>query len=135
MSYECALCRKRGGKTWPGSDPICAFKSEGGQFSEDNWNCATVNEFRVLAEYEREGVVVCQYCEHSQSVALIDVYDVDFDPGAEDYVPAPGFVLWLTWYKSRGKTEGMWLMGDLKAPVRPTEAQCLAILNHYGVKP
>ena len=43
---ECPLCKKRG-KTWEGDDPVCALKN--GKFSDDNWNCATMNKLREIA--------------------------------------------------------------------------------------
>jgi hypothetical protein len=43
----CKLCNERG-KTWNGDDPVCAF--ENGVFSNDNWNCATMNKLRNISE-------------------------------------------------------------------------------------
>ena len=45
----CSMCEKRG-KTWKGSDPVCAFDSKGMLKPQgENWNCATIGEFRRIA--------------------------------------------------------------------------------------
>lgn len=116
-----------------GSDTRCAFR-DGQPFSDDNWCCATIGALRELVEdIGRPGIHVGYYCDHTQSVAQLDVYEVEWPEDGSDN--APGFVLWMTWYKSRGATEGLWLMGDLDVPKRPTEAQVLAVLKHYGADP
>lgn len=131
--HKCAACVARV-KNWEGSDPRCAFTGPGATFTPDNWACATLGHLRELAEdIGRPGVSTTRYCEHSQSVCQFDVYEVEWPEDGTDM--APGFVLWMTWYKSRGKTEGLWLMGDVDAPKRPTEGQCLAVLRHYGCSP
>jgi hypothetical protein len=42
--------------------------------------------------------------------------------------------LYVTWYKRRGRTGGMWLIGDEDSgpPRPPTEAEVLAIVAHYS---
>lgn len=47
---DCPRCQERG-KTWHGEDPRCGFP-DGGVFSPDNWNCATLNRLREL---DRDG--------------------------------------------------------------------------------
>jgi len=85
----CNFCDERG-KTWEGSDPKCAFEAE--IFNSDNWNCATMNKLRDLA-------VDCKAYADDQSCAIIPIPD--------DYE----FVI-LSWYKSRGRTEGAWIVSE-----------------------
>lgn len=85
----CRRCRERG-KDWSGGDPECGFTS--GVFSPDNWNCATLNALRDLAEQTR-----CYGDDHS--AGLIFAGDVS------DY-------LLLRWYKNRGATAEAYYWGD-----------------------
>ncbi len=112
------MCKVRG-KTWTGSDPICAFD---GAF-DDNWNCATLNEIRDIVAADVDGSY-CRYCDDQFWAVL-----------AIDEVRAPedqwiGYTLWMTWYKNRGHTELMYVLGPEK-PRPPTQAECLAIIRHY----
>ena len=84
---ECPECKKRG-KTWRGSDPRCAFQSE--TFSSDNYQCATMNILRDLCEESRI------WNEDSHCAAI--PFGVN------------GFFLVLSWYKSRGRTDGAWVV-------------------------
>ena len=116
----CDACDKRG-KTWEGDDPKCGFSS--GVFDE-NWNCATVNAVRDIC-YEgqelRSGIDY-QYCEDQKYATIkIDHLEIDDRPLA----------LWVSWYKSRGRTDAMWLLFDNKPPRKPTEAECLSVVAAY----
>lgn len=118
----CQACQQRG-KTWQGEDPRCAF--EGGAFSADNWSCATAGLIRDLC-YEGKTLphgVAYQYCG-DQKYATIKTEHVDGISGA--------LALWVTWYKSRGTTDAMWLLFDDQPPRAPTEAECLLIAQAYG---
>ena len=44
----CVACEKRG-KTWVGDDSKCGFQNDGA-FDVGNWNCATLNILREIAE-------------------------------------------------------------------------------------
>lgn len=81
MSGPCRRCKERG-KTWEGDDPECAFTKT--FFSPDNWNCATMNALRDLAE---ERTI---WNDDSQAAILP--------------IPDGGFLV-LRWYKNRGRTE------------------------------
>lgn len=113
----CAACKERG-QTWNGDPPKCAFRG-GKPFSPDNWNCATVGMIRDIV-YEG-GVlpseVDYQWCD-DQKYATVNVSQIE-ELGA--------LALWVTWYKSRGRTEEMWLLTSGEKPRRPTEAECLLI--------
>lgn len=82
MTYQCPRCKERG-KTWNGDDPICGFDEEG-NFIENNWNCATLNDLRVAAQDNTT------HCD-DYNVAVLCKYDVRFGI--------------LTWYKSRGRVD------------------------------
>lgn len=90
----CDLC-KTTIKDWVGDDRKCAF-DDAGIFKADNWNCATMNVLRTLADD-------CFY-EHPPGKAL---YNSDQTLAV---VPsaAPsetGAFIVMGWYKSRGRTE------------------------------
>jgi hypothetical protein len=76
----CTRCKARG-KTWKGSDPRCAFPN--GRFVSDNWNCATMEELRNLAD---TGAVYSG--DHYAAI-----------------LPWDGCFIVLGWYKQRGRTD------------------------------
>lgn len=125
--HFCAACRAQG-KTWNGDDPTCAFQ-HGKPFSPDNWNCATAGMVRDLIgryhEKAREGIQR-EYAD-DQTYATILTHEADLP---ED---APNWCLWVTWYKSRGRTGNMMLLGAEESPIArpPTEAEVVAILDYY----
>lgn len=113
---DCKACRERV-KNWQGGDPVCAFRN--GRFNAENWNCATANLIRDLVyEGESHEAVDYRYCE-DQKYATVKI---DGNPVVNS------LALWVTWYKSRGRTEAMWLLNPYDPPDRPTEDDCLAIL-------
>ncbi len=89
----CKRCEERGGKTWHGDDPKCGFPE--GTFWRGNWNCATLNQLRYLAEDLDNRVYGMD-----ESAALIPMPEDD-----------GGFIL-LTWYKNRGSISGAFRVGD-----------------------
>lgn len=119
----CEQCKKRG-KTWEGSDPTCAF--ERGAFNAENWNCASVSLLRDLVYEGQDPMpsgVDYRYCE-DQKYATVQVDHVEGVGGA--------LALWVTWYKSRGRTEGAWLMFSDQPPRPPTEDELMAVVRHYS---
>jgi hypothetical protein len=88
----CKMCVERG-KNWVGDDPKCAF-DEDGAFSGDNWNCATMNKLRHLAEdvglHHRE----------------------DMGAGSFGAVYYQGGYIILTWYKNRGRTSNAMIIWE-----------------------
>lgn len=111
----CPMCKERG-QDWLGDAPVCSFPK--GLFSPVGWNCATANAIRDI-------VTVVQYIE-DQHYATIPIGDVIVD---ERFYP--GDMLWITWYKNRGRTDGMWLLEGNDLPRRPTIAECEAIVQYY----
>lgn len=125
----CKACAERG-QTWNGSPPKCAFES--GEFSPDNWNCATLNQLRDLVyegQYELPAGVSYQYCD-DQKYATVRVDHVE--GGENDEGTALGLALWMSWYKNRGATDALWLLDSSGPARRPTEKDVLAVLSHYG---
>jgi len=114
----CKMCIERG-KTWNGDDPKCAFDGE----FKDNWNCATLSAIRDLYDErnkENHEYIEFQYCD-DQKYMTIKI----------DHLLNDALALWVTWYKSRGRTEAMWLLSEYGAPRLPTEKELVAIINSY----
>ena len=123
---SCTACLLRG-KTWKGSDPACAF-DHAGLFQTDNWNCATMNNLRTLAEtlqetdaggYRRWGPTDASLCvipipDDTCYPEGVSYPDPDW-PEGRDF--AAGFIV-LSFYKNRGRTAQAWVMWD-DFPVRP----------------
>ena len=116
----CKLCAERL-KDWHGDDPKCAFA--GGIFSGKNWNCATVNAIRDIINEGNENRpgVDFQFCD-DQKYATLRVDELELG-GA--------LALWMTWYKSRGSTNGMWLMFSDQPPRPPTEQEVTIVIQAF----
>lgn len=126
MSTEiCPMCAERG-KTWNGDDPKCAFS---GKFS-DNWNCATLNAIRDIC-YEGQNPMPAgvdyRYCD-DQKYATIKIDECEMPNGGRI-----GLALWVSWYKSRAKTDAMWILSeyDSEPPREPTAPELIAIIAHF----
>ena len=119
----CRLCKDRV-KEWNGDDPKCAFSGEFG----DNWNCATLNAIRDIC-YEGQSPmpsgVDYQHCD-DQKYATIKIDDVEDAHGNNI-----GLALWVSWYKSCGTTNAMWILSEDAPPRRPTEEDLIAIIARY----
>jgi hypothetical protein len=114
------MCLERG-KTWEGDNPTCYFDNP-----ERNWNCATINTIRDLV-YEGQDLppkINYQYCGDPK-YATININDVEDDNG--NWI---GRCLYVQWYKNRGNTEDLLILGDDK-PRHPTERECIAIINAF----
>jgi len=111
----CPRCAARG-KTWPGSDPRCAFPS--GTFDADNWNCATMNALRDAAR-ETDSLA---YNGDEDTCAVVGFPEY----GDEGH---SGFVV-LSWYKQRGNTAGATAIVDYQ-PTPLTLPMAEAALDAY----
>ena len=98
----CQLCIERG-KVWTGDDPKCAF--ENGVFSPDNWNCATMNRLREIAE--ELGTTM----RDDNSCGSIGYVPLDADYAPDDFDTYSGYIV-MMWYKDRGKTGNAVFMTD-----------------------
>ncbi len=83
MTYQCPRCSTRV-KDWNGDDPKCGF-DENGNFLENNWNCATLNALRDIAEENKV------WSDNQNNVSVIQKSDVGHGI--------------LSWYKHRGQTD------------------------------
>lgn len=99
----CKRCEERG-KTWAGSDPKCAF-NENGLFVQDNWNCATMNQLRIIAEQ------LDTVRRDDNSSGSIGTVPMDHDLAPDDFDTFGGYVV-MMWYKDRGKTGNAIFMTD-----------------------
>lgn len=122
---KCNACKDRP-KFWKGDDPKCAF-ADGAEWSSDNWNCATTGLIRRLFDGADDGRLpegVAHQWGNDQNTGMVCAQGLD----SEDRPLS----LWVTWYKSRGRTEQMWLLFDNKPPRRPTEAELVALADLYS---
>src|SRR5690606_38007902 len=117
----CRLCEERG-KTWEGSDPKCAFNSHG-EFIKDNWNCATMNKLRIIAD--EIGTVQ----RDDNSCGTIGYVPMNNDYAPDDFDTFGGYIV-MMWYKDRGKTgNALFMTDDETIPLTIKHAE-LAILTH-----
>lgn len=115
----CKLCETRG-KQWNGDDPKCAFEND--VFSSDNWNCATMNKLREIAD-EYKTVQ-----RDDNSCGSIGYVPMDNDYAPDDFDTYGGYIV-VMWYKSRGATGNAVFMTDnntIPLTIKHTE---LAISN------
>ena len=92
----CRLCRERGSLGRYSDPPVCAF-DDSGAFLTDNWNCATMNALREIADRVTVGVEEV----HGGCVAFDDANDGGL-----------GKVIALCWYKFRGRTATAVVLDD-----------------------
>lgn len=127
----CQACVTRGKPKHFGSDPHCAFET--GPFNGDNWNCATTNMIRDLAERE-DDFRIHHIREENQNYSTISLmgFQLLAPEDGQGFIQAQPTCLWVGWYKSRGRTEGMWLMFENLPPRQPTEEECLKIHEQFS---
>jgi hypothetical protein len=105
----CRLCQTRG-KTWDGDDPKCAFENQ--QFIDTNWNCATLNKLRNIAENTSS----C-FCTRDDDESI-------------GVIPFDGEFLVMTWYKNRGRVDNAVIMNS--GTIYPLDIQIAEkILSFY----
>ena len=122
-------CEKCGQiKDWNGDSPKCPFKTQ--NTFADNWNCGHINKIRDLCDTAMNGEdyrLHYQYCD-DQKYVTINTSDIDYN---KDEDAGLGLCLWVTWYKSRGRTEQMWILGEYGKPKNPTFEQLQLIIEYY----
>lgn len=130
MSKPCPMCRERG-QTWNGAPPRCAFLD--GVFNGDNWNCATANALRDIADEDGWGENnsdrrTWAYRDDlaAASFGVIYVDETDTDPGG-------GYYVVMSWYKRRGRTGQIYVMNDDMKPRPITLQEAEEVIRHYGV--
>lgn len=116
-------CEKCGcKKTWNGDDITCSFQDYG-KFG-DNWNCGLIGKIRGLCELAMDGKyhrLHYQYCDDQKYVTI-----------KTDDIEEMGLCLWVSWYKSRGRTEAMWILDEYNQPRQPNFNELKAIIEHYS---
>jgi len=116
---NCKICNIK--KNWNGSDIICCFKDS--QRFGDNWNCGLINRIRDLCKLAIEGKddrLHYQFCQDQKYVII-----------KTDDIADMGLCLYVSWYKSRGRTEAMWILDEYNQPKLPTINDLKTILEHY----
>lgn len=117
----CKMCLNRK-QDWTGDKPKCYFDNP-----SNNWNCATVNAIRDICYEGQQQIpkgVDYQYCG-DRKYATICLDEIG-------YGDSPiGLALWVSWYKSRGRTDAMWILDECDTPRSPSEGELLAIIEHY----
>ncbi len=111
---SCKMCKMRK-QTWAGDPPKCAFEN-GEEFQPNNWNCATMNALREIAD----DILKENYYIEDTHCAIIP-YDGDTNAG---------FIV-LSWYKRRGNTGTAILVYDDSEPVPITESMALEAIAYY----
>lgn len=118
---ECRRCIERG-KTWSGSDPKCAFRN--GFFVTDNWNCATMNKLREIADEIKTTQRDDNSCGSVGYIPMDNDYIED-----EDFDTYGGYIV-MMWYKNKGKTGNAVFMTDELTTALTVKHAELAIKTH-----
>jgi len=117
------MCQQRG-QTWQGSAPNCYFDEP----LYENWNCATVNAIMDICggypDEARKGVVKLHI--EDVTLCLIDITERELEYNEDSFIPC----LYVQWYKRRGATERLLLLGE-ETNREPTEEYLLAIIDYY----
>lgn len=117
----CRRCTERG-KNWEGDDPKCAFPH--GVFTSDNWMCATALALRgVCADLPLLDDAFAIRDDDS-SWGVINVIGIELERGYYK-------TLWLSWYKNRGRTDGILLLDDGSVDT-PTLDDCERVLLRFA---
>ena len=119
-THICKLCKERG-KTWEGSDPICAFPH--GVFDKRNWNCATMNRLREIVKSEDNEFTFYHRDDYITNSIGIIFCGSGFDAEVE------GLTLIMKWYKDRGATDNAFLLDESGRIMPLTEELALKIIK------
>ena len=126
----CQPCQKRG-KTWAGSDPVCAFANAERVFDESNWNCATMGELRGPSWPEDcpHGRLF-HYAEDETLMVLPVPEDVGDEMDRPDEWGGGPLVIILGWYKRRGRVQTAYLASMEAFPVPLSERNAILMADH-----
>lgn len=128
---KCKKCNCE--KNWNGDNIECPFQNS--EIFGNNWNCGIINEIRDLCELGMEGKdyrIQYQYCD-DQKYVTIKTDDIEFE--RDDNYDNLGLCLWVSWYKSRGRTEAMWILDEYNPPRKPKYQELRTIIDYYKIKP
>lgn len=118
------LCR-HGKKDWAGADPNCAF-GEDGFFKQDNWSCLLMSEVRGLCSQWSDDGSGTNLWHDDSYIGVIPIQDDTYES------PLSGRFAILTWYKSRGRTDGFWITDGYEMRVGH-EGDAEEILRLHGL--
>lgn len=129
----CRLCKERG-KKWEGDDPQCAFPSgePSAGFDADNWQCATMNALRDIAEAGGHGDFHYRCDSAAGSISVIRFEHPEGHPTDPYGLPPAGYIV-LSFYKNRGTTGQAIVMHDDHAPRPLTLYDAEGALKQRGV--
>lgn len=102
---KCRLCIEQGRPARFGSEPKCAFET--GEFSSDNWNCATAGAIRQLMGERGEDVKTDENLYLRRDDQSYGSLFVPPNP-QDDEIIGPwrgGGMIAGYWYKHRGRTD------------------------------
>lgn len=133
----CKRCRERGRPANFGSEPKCAFRT--GEFTSDNWQCATALEIRTLMGEEGpmpDGFYIRQE-DQSYGALCVPPNPNDIPEGDEVGPWRCGGLIAGYWYKNRGQTEMLIRVDprnggmEEKAALRLTLVEAEAALENF----
>lgn len=130
---ECGKCNLK--KDWNGSDIQCPF-SNSMFFNEDNWNCGIVSQIRDICDYAANNThnrLHYVYCD-DMKYCIIDTFHI-LENSEEDTKADLGYCLFVKWYKNRGGTDQMMLMGtNTDFEIRTPTFKDLKLISDYYKK-
>ena len=118
---KCEKCECK--KSWNGDDIICPFQNS--QKFGDNWSCGIISKIKNLCNLAIENKdhrLQHQYCNDQNYITI------KTDNGDSRL----GLCLWISWYKSRGRTEAMWILDENNPPRQPNFEDLEAIIKYYS---
>jgi len=138
-AMKCKLCIEQGHPPNFGSPPRCAFES--GEFSSDNWNCATAIRIRELMYQESFGELGLRLRMHDQSFGSLWVppHPEDIPYGKRIGPWRGGGFISGYWYKDRGQTEMLIRVdprdggNEKEAALRLTLAEAEAAIENWDL--
>ena len=122
----CELCKQI--KNWEGDNPSCPFTDSESLFNKENWRCGHISKLRrlILEVYKfghaRKHLKYIQHNDHSQ--VLFDIQDMSDTGIIGRYNILEGALgLYMSWYKSRGCVNSIYLTLDDGSVRPPTFAE------------
>ena len=107
---ECSLCGRV--KDWKGDDIVCPFSTEDSTPLTHNWRCGILQQIRSLKDLENPNI------QHNMvwdtNILTINISSIFVE---DEFVEDIPLTLWIAWYKNRGKTDQVALLGNF--PSRP----------------
>jgi len=110
--------------TWKCGKPMCAFPD--GIFNRNNWNCATMNALRDIAEK----LGTCQRNDQNAgSIGYVPFVDAEYETVSGKW-SGNGYIV-MTWYKNRGRTGNAIVMWDNEPIQELTLGLAIEVIKQY----